>query len=193
MSELNQVISNEYLIISIVGSHANEDLSNIFLRKQQEIQKTSRAYWLVQSHKAKTALVQVFCEEARVEGFDVYCLFIEPAQPGGANPTLHDTVATAFSADNQDWKPFPDGIKVTGKISKSSTALIFDELKILNTPVAFNLGNCFEYRTGYPVNFMLGASTICCTHHSSGEQDTHLRKIVGFGKLTFPSAVYLRK
>lgn len=186
------IFLNPYLIISIVGSHAGEDLTDIFLRKQKEIEKTGKTYWLIQSYKAKTTQVQNLCREAEIKDTFVYCLFIEPSQKGGAKPTLHDSVVSSVSSNNQDWKIISDGIKVTGKINKNSTALVFDELEILNISTPLDLWEYSEFKTKKPIKVILGASTVCCEKIPSHGMKSRYRKIVGVGRLVHPYGLWLK-
>ena len=192
MTKESAITHSHYLIISIVGSHAGEGLRDIFLRKRREINTAGKTYWLIQSHKAKTEQVQRLCKKARIKNVAVYCLFIEPSQKGGAKPTLHGEVALFTSLDNQNWEAIPDGIKVTGKISKNSTALVFDELKVLDVPLSIDLWEYSEFNTKYPVKMMLGASTVCCERAPSHGMKNRYRKVVGIGKLLSPYALWLQ-
>ncbi len=148
---IKDIIQNPYIIISIIGSHAGEDLDQIFLRKQEDIEKTGKTYWMIQSHKAKTQQVQDLCKKASSENLPVYCLFVEPSQKGGAKPTLHDKVVTAISSNNQNWEDVGEGVKITGKISKNSTALVLDKLEVLSDSIPFDLWEYSEFKTKNPI------------------------------------------
>lgn len=186
------IVESPYLIISVIGSHAGESLVEIFLRKQLEIEKTGNTYWLVQSHKAKTQHVQDLCRKAKQEEIPVYCLLIEPSQKSGASPTIHNAIAEFVSSNNKDWGNIPNGIRVTGKISKNSTALVFDKLEVLDAPITLDLWEYSEFKTKNPIKLMLGASTVCCERAPSQGMKNRYRNIVGIGRLASPYGLWLK-
>jgi hypothetical protein len=94
-------MKNSYSIITVIGSHAGEDLANIFLRKQKEITDTGFSYWLIKSFKARTLQIQALCDEASNQGEVVNCYFIEASQKNGAKPTYHNS-SVKFVSENND-------------------------------------------------------------------------------------------
>lgn len=193
MKNIEDILHNKYLIISIIGEHAGESIEDIFSRKQKDVDEIGKTYWLIQSHKAKTETVQELSRKAEKEDISAYCLFIEPSQKGGAKPTLHDDPVTHVSSDNQNWNKLPNEIKITGKISRNSTALVFSELTIINNPTTIDLWEYSEFKTDNPVKMMLGASTICCEKRPSSGMKNRYRNVVGIGRLTMPYGVWLKK
>lgn len=192
MEDMEKFLQTSFVIISVVGSHAGEKIVDIFLHKKQDVKEKGKTYWLIQSNKAKTDQIQSFCREAAKKGESVFCYFIEPSQKGGARPTLHDKMVTRVSVDKQNWDPVPRGIKITGKISESSTALVFDQLEVLNEPTVIDLWNYSEFQTKSPVKIRLGASTVCCERKPSQGMRSRHRRVVGVGRLTAPYSLWLK-
>lgn len=185
-------MSSKYLILSVIGSHAGEGIKEIFDRKQEEIDKTGKSFWLVQSYKARPEQVQYICKKADELGQPIYCAFINPAQAGGANPTIDSNPANYFSLDSKEWTDIPVGIKTTGKVNRNSTALVFDRLDISGADVEVDLWDYSEFGTNDPVKLILGASTICCEKKPSEGLKSRFRKIVGIGRLVPPYGVWLK-
>jgi hypothetical protein len=183
---------NKYVIISVIGSHAGEDISRVFARKQKEIRDTTLSYWLVKSFKARTERVQALCKKAASENESVFCLFIDPASKNGSKPTTHSIEAEYISQDNIDWEKVPKGIKITGKIDQYSTALVFDEIDIMNRPLSFDLQGYVEFETKLPIKLQLGASTICCEQVSSSDTSPRFRNVVAIGKFHPSYAVWIK-
>lgn len=192
MIKESDVVRSQYLIISVIGSHAGEGLADIFARKRREIERVGKSYWLVQSRAAGAQQVQDLCAAAGAASLQAYCLFIEPAQSGGARPTSSDALAAAASSDNRSWEAIPEGISVTGKIGRSSVALVFDEIVALEAPVRIDLWEYSKFGTGEPVRLALGASTVCCERAPSQGMKSHHRRVVGVGRLAYPHGLWLR-
>ena len=179
----------DHIILSIVGSHAGEEIKDIFTRKQQEIERSSLSFWLIHSFKARPYTVQEFCKEAEGE---VYCFFITGSSLTAARPTVVAHQAKEFSIDQKEWERFPRGIKVTGKINLQATALVFDDIVLPKTPILVDLWEYTETDSS-PVQFQLGASTICVSKHpSSVGTKTRFRKILAIGKFSAPYGVWVR-
>ncbi|OGZ12600.1 MAG: hypothetical protein A3D67_04310 [Candidatus Lloydbacteria bacterium RIFCSPHIGHO2_02_FULL_51_22] len=192
MIKAEDVVKNPYLIISVIGPHAGEGIAGIFLRKQQEIKNTGKSYWLIQSHKATTQQVQDLCKKAEARGYRAHCVFIEPTQRGGARATSHSQAVKLSSSDNRKWENIPDGIKITGKISKNSTGLVFDVLEVFNPLASFDVWQYSEFGTKEPMKTMLGASTVCCERIYSPGMKKRYREIIGVGRLAPPYGLWLR-
>lgn len=178
-------------IISIIGSHASETLSTIFARKKQEIADDGKAFWLIQSHKATTKQVQRLGQITKPEE-RIPVLFIDAAQTGGAKPTLHQEQASHYSIDGQIWERIPMGIRVTGNITKKSTALVLSELHVLEHPIPIDLWEYSEFDTESPIKFALGSSTVCAIRKPSIGMKSKFRNAVAYGKLTSPFGVWLK-
>jgi hypothetical protein len=192
MLTIEEAVSSPYLVLSIIGEHAGEGLDKISFRKQEEIKNAGKSFWLMQSYKAKPGMVQNLCAKNEKTNQPVYCLFLHPAQTGGARPTVKDAVANFSSTDSKTWEAIPNGIKVTGKIGPSSSALVFDELVLTGAPLIFDLWNYSEFGSANPIKMMLGASTVCCERRQSQGQRSHLRRVWAVAKLRSPYAVWLK-
>src|SRR3989344_4329172 len=132
MTNINSISKKKYLLFSVIGSHAGESEQEIFNRKKREILNADKSFWLIKSFKSKTEDIQNFCRLASEEGEDIFCIFLEASQKGGAQPTKTNSVAYQFSSNNIHWSDIPKGIRVTGKIDKKTTALVLESLEINN-------------------------------------------------------------
>lgn len=90
---VEDAVSAERCVISVMGDHAGEGAEAIFQRKKADIQKLSLTFWLVKSPKAAPALVQFLCA-----GGPAYALFVSPATARGARPTQANAEAAEYSA-----------------------------------------------------------------------------------------------
>ena len=194
MANVNSILMKKYALFSVVGFHAGESEAEIFDRKKKEIDDTGKSFWLIKSFKAKTEDIQKFCKCALNEGEDVFCIFLEASQKGGAQPTKISSVASQFSSDNIHWSDIPKGIKVTGKIDKKTTALVLESLEMNNeNEIEIDLWNYSDFLDGLnPTRFTQGASSICATKKYNEGMKSRYRKIVAFGKLTEPFAIWLK-
>ncbi len=192
MTNLRSILTKKHIIVTIVGSHAGESETEIFDRKKRELINAGKSFWLIKSFKAKTQDIQDFCKRALSEGEDLFCIFLEAFQKGGAQPTKTNSIASQFSSDNINWSNIPKDIKVTGKIDKKTTALILESLEINNDKeTEIDLWDYSDFLNG-PIKFTLGASTICATKKQTEGMKSRHRKIVAFGKLKNPFAVWLK-
>lgn len=194
MANINSILNKKFLLFSVVGFHAGESESEIFDRKQKEIIDTRKSFWLIKSFKAKTKDIQEFCEHALSEDEDIFCIFIEASQKGGAQPTKTSSIASKFSSDDIQWVDIPKEIKVTGKIDKKTTALVLESLELNNeNDVEIDLWNYSDFLDDLnPIRFTQGASSICATKKYNEGMKSRYRKIVAFGKLTKPFAIWLK-
>jgi hypothetical protein len=169
-------------------------VAEIYDRKKREIADTGRSFWLIKSNKARTKDIQEFCEEALSKGEDVFCIFLEASQKGGAQPTKTKSVASQFSSDNIRWSDIPKGIKVTGKIDKGTTALILESLEVNNEKnIKIDLWNYSDFlKKGEHLSFSLGGSTTCAIKKYTEGMKSREREIVAFGKLKKPYAAWLK-
>jgi hypothetical protein len=78
-------------IISIVGSHANEGVEDIFTRKRADIREVGHTIWLYHSRLASVDAVQKFCEPHG----EIAVIFLK----GIAKATFNSASASVFSAD----------------------------------------------------------------------------------------------
>lgn len=185
------VQDKKYLIISVIGSHAGEDITPIFLRKKNEINKNGRTYWLIKSFKARPVQIQEMCKRAESEGEDIYCAFITASAKNGAKPTINNILVKQISENNKEWITLPVDVKITGKIDTQSSALVLSELEIYSKPTTLDLWN-YSDTDNKPIKLQLGASTICCINIPSEGMKSRNRTIAAWGKLKNPYAVWVK-
>jgi len=189
---LTDVLNKKFVVISVIGTHAGEDVLHIFSRKKKEIESNLKTYWLLRSPKAKTIQIQKLCEEANKEGEDVYCLFITASTDGGARATTTSTRIKEISNNNVDWIKLDNDVKITGVINQQSTALVLSELVKFDKPVDFDLWDYSEFPYNSPIRFQLGTSTVCGIKAKSIGMKSRSRKLVAWGKIAPPFAVWVR-
>jgi len=183
----------KYVIFSVIGSHAGESEDVIFARKKKEITDTGRSFWLINSTKAKTEDIQKFCKRAHSENEEVLCMFIEPSSSRGSRPTKTSAIASKFSIDKINWEEIPKGIKITGNIKADTSALVFDELEVVERYIRIDLWNYSDFINGLgPVKTRLGGSTICAVKKFNKGMKSRYRRVIGVGRLTKPFAVWLK-
>lgn len=189
------ILNNEYMIISVIGSHAGENEEEIFRRKINDIDSSGKTFWLIKSWQAKPDMVQEICRHAEDKNKNVYCIFIEASTFGGAVPTKQASSAQYYSSDNSGWLEIPDNISpVTGKIDRSAYALIFDNLKMYDGNIdLWDYADFFNQSN--PVKISQGASTLCATRQDmrdiQNKIKSRFRRIVAIGKLCKPFGVWL--
>lgn len=192
---MNNVHSEKYIIISVIGPHAGESEKEIFVRKIKEIENTGKSFWLHKSYNAKPDTVQNFCKVALRKKNTPLCIFIQASSKGGAQETKNDNSANEFSIDKIHWEKIPQGILVTGSV-KNAFAMVFDKLEVIEK----NQIDLRDYSLyGFPgkaVKIVQGSSTICCIKESSKNAPdrliSNIRKIAAIGRLVYPFEVWLR-
>jgi hypothetical protein len=192
---IENILDKKYVIISIIGSHAGDEISWIFSSKTQELQRNGKTYWLIKSHKARTLQIQEFCEQAKKENEDVYCLFITASTDNGAKKTISKILAKEISENKNDWAVLSDGVEIKGKMDLQSTALVLSKLEVFNTPKKIDLEDYSEVdikQNILSIKLRQGASTICSIKVPSVGMKSSLRTVVAYGKLVIPYAVWVR-
>lgn len=193
--DINSICDNKYLIVSIVGTHANEEVEEIIKRKQQEIITAGKSFWLIISNEAKVEQIQKMCKEALNEGITPYCIFINSKQSNGVKATKTNDLALSYSVDDKNYLKIPEGIKVTGKIQKNTTGMVFENIITIPNKT-INLTNFLNYNSqNKKVKLGLGRSSMCIlkTKTSDFLENKNSREIVAIAKLKEPYAVKLRK
>ena len=186
MNNVNDILNNNKLIISVMGPHADESTEYIFERKNEEIKNTGKSFWFTGSYTAKPEIIREFCGNE-----DIYCIFISPSSKGGAKDTKNKIKAKEYSEDNKIWKLIPEGIIVTGKIGIGG-ALVFNEYSIIeDQEIIIDLWQ-YLLTSGNPFRTKIGASTICCIKKYNEGMKSRYRNIIAVGRLTYPFAVWLR-
>ena len=180
-----------------MGPHAGEDTDKIFARKIADIDKAGRTFWVIHSHKAKPNTVQEVGKTVRRRSIEPLCAFLAPSSPGGVVPTKTATAALKYSTDRCKWEDLPPGISpVTGKMTQSTCALVFDRLVLLPSTTC----DLWEYADFFnpekPVKIRQGASTLSViatdTSTHSDRMKSHIRQVLAIGRLVEPFAVWLR-
>jgi hypothetical protein len=186
-----------YSLFSVMGPHAGESSEAIFARKIADIKNSGQTFWLVRSHKAKPDMVQSVGATVCGGPHELLCAFLAPSSPGGAVPTKTASAAVEFSRDRRRWEAMPPGITpVTGQMTPSTCALVFDQLRLLTSAVV----DLWEYADFFdpelPVKIRQGASTLGATRQDTSahpdRMKSHLRQVIAVGRLAYPYAVWLR-
>ncbi len=185
-------MNTKYFVITVVGSHAGEDLATIFSRKQKELIDRGKTYWLLKSFKAKTQQIQEFCRKAVQANGDIYVLFIDSSSKHGARPTVHNDPVQHISSNGIVWEQLPRGVNITGKIDSQSSVIVLDKLELMNPDTDIDLWDFSEFETDKPVKLQLGASTICCVRKVSKGMKSRYRKTIAWGRLVYPYSVLVK-
>ena len=187
---------DEYVIISVMGSHAGESENEIFSRKIQDTRKVGKTFWLTRSRQTKPLMVQSICKEADRKGSKVSTIFIEASSIGGALPTSSAHATTHYSADRKKWENLPIELTpVTGKIDSGAYALIFDKLELSQGTInLWKYADFFDQNS--PIKISQGASTLCAVKKDMSSKSDKIksryRRIVAIGTLCPPYGVWLK-
>ncbi len=125
---------------------------------------------------------------------DLYIVFISPSSKNGARPATSETAAPGYMV-NDVFHPFPEQLSpVTGKITKRTAALVFDELELFDTPDApmLDTWNYLDATNGNPVRFVLGGSTKPCILNTTTVKEgmkSRFRRISAIGRFVAPFCV----
>ena len=189
--------TQEYNLVSVMGSHAGEGCDAIFMRKIGDIRNAGRTFWVIRSHKARPDMVQVIGASARDQSREPLCVFLAPSSPGGAVPTKTASAATEYSVDRFKWQSLPHGISpVTGQITRSTCALVFDQLCLCDSSVLDLWQYADFFNLGQSVKIRQGASTVGVVRGDTSAHPDRLksrfRQMMAVGRLTEPFAVWLR-
>lgn len=193
---LDNLLKNQFMVISVMGPHAGELENDIFNRKINDIDNIQKTFWLIRSNKAKPNMVQQLCSTAITKGMTPYCIFIKASTEKGAVATKTSAFAKSYSVDGSTWVPLPKELgPVTGKIDAFAYALVFDRLGLANSTIdLWDYADFFNQDS--PIKIMQGASSICAIKkdmkmHTSKIKSRY-RRILAVGKLSEPFCVYLR-
>ena len=194
MSLIAACLRQPSLIVSVMGPHAGETPDGIFKRKVKDIEKVGWTLWVIRSHGASAEMVQRMYSG----GGPLYVVFIEPAVSGGAVPTKTNEEAREYSPDRLTWSSLPRGLgPVTGRMSRTTCALRFDRLEVLDGVTHLDLWTYADHaRPGIPGRTKIGYSTICAVRGDTSRHDLRMksryRRIVAAARLQLPGAVWLR-
>jgi hypothetical protein len=187
----------EYSVLSVMGPHVGEDSDEIFARKIADIRIAGRTFWVIRSHKAKPDMIQTVCLAARGRANEPLCAFLEPSSPGGAVPTKTSWAAVEYSSDLSKWERLPPGIgPVTGQMTRSACALVFDQLVLCELAVLDLWHYADFFNQERPVKIRQGASTVGVVGKDTSahfdRMKSHIRQVVAIGRLTEPFGVWVR-
>ena len=189
MIDINKVLQNKYCVLSVIGSHAGESMSQIYERKIQDIKKVGKTFWITQCKKEFFEKINEFCLSG-----DLYIIFITPAHSCGARPTTVNTVASGYMTID-GFQQFPKHLSpVTGSITKKTAALVFDKIEPSNSSDVpkLDLWNYLDATTNDPVRFILGESTKPCILNTTTIKkgmESRYRKISAIGHFVAPFCV----
>jgi hypothetical protein len=189
--------TQEYSLFSVMGPHAGESSAAIFARKIADVRNVGRTFWVVRSHKAKPDMIQSVGATLCGRSGEALCAFLAPSSPGGAVPTKTACAAVDYSSDRCEWSPLPYGItSVTGQLTPSTCALVFDQLCLPKSAVVDLWHYADFFDPEQPVRIRQGASTLAVIRKNTsthpGRMKSHIREVIAVGRLVHPFAVWLR-
>lgn len=113
-----------YSIATIIGSHAGEEIGNIFNRKINDITNYRHTYWLFHSNKVTKDKFKLVVPKK------IY--FLQSKTKNGAKPTKRAQVAKYFSSYTHGTiQPIDLNLSpVTGKLSKVTKALKLSKIDL---------------------------------------------------------------
>lgn len=198
--KLSDLHCENYVVLSVLGPHAGESEGQIFRRKMLDVRRVRRTFWLHRSSQANPDAVQNICELTQEKHDSVYCVFIEPSQPGGAHPTKTGSAAKSYSRDRKMWHELPKKLSpVTGRIDKGAFALVFDFLEYAQGPdVTIDLWDYADFnKPESPIKFQQGRSTVCAIRKDMSKHPekikSHRRRVIAIARLVEPFCVWLKE
>lgn len=189
MIDVTRILREKQCVLSVIGPHAGESMSQIYERKIQDIAKVGKTFWITSCGKFIFEKINELCTAK-----DLYVIFIAPSSPNGARPATMETAASGYTI-NGEFFPFPVNMSpVTGNITRKTAALVFDELQLLdeNNAPELDLWNYLDAVTLKPIRFALGGSTKPCILNTSSEKSgmkSRYRKISAIGHFAAPFCV----
>ena len=186
MIDITKILQERQCVLSVIGPHAGESMSQIYERKIQDIANVGKTFWITSCGKFIFEKINDLCITN-----DLYIIFIAPSSPNGARPATTETAASGYTI-NGVFSPFPEEMSpVTGNINRKTAALVFDELQLLdeNNASELDLWNYMDAVTLNPIRFALGSSTKPCLLNTESEKSgmkSRYRKISAVGHFTPP-------
>jgi hypothetical protein len=176
----------DHLVFSVLGPHAQESLTTIFSRKQQDITSAGLTFWM--SH----SIIDVqTIQQSGHNGNLKFCWLISASSRYGAKMTSTNESAIQYSPDRLSWFDLPMNISpVTGKIDRGAWALVFKELVLSDVPL-----DLWDYATldHNPIVIRQGFGTHLVKKHRVSEGiKSRYRRILGVATLVSPFIVWLR-
>lgn len=188
----DQINPGDGILFMKVGTHAQEELSDIIARKTKEIESAGFGMWGYGGNTCHpTSMVQPFAEQFATNGRTIrLCM-----QPMDSRHFAPPACAAQFSADGKNWTDVPDGINVRG----SRWALLINSLEEQQFKLPLN-------QTRVPVGpsrgklgsrYIRGQADKACLEflpdaERSNEEEVREVEIGLVAKLRAPYAVFLR-
>jgi hypothetical protein len=182
-----QLDPNRAVLFMKIGTHAQEDLSDIIARKQHEIDDAGIAMWGYGGNTCHPRnMVQPFARAAAAQGPIVLAM-----QPMNSKHFAEPLRAEEFSPDGITWSPVPAGINVLGSryaLCIRSLTQVDDTLDLGGMQVA--LGNS-KGRVGS--DYVRGRVDKACLEPAAGPSGRSLYVPIGLiAELVNPYAVFLK-
>lgn len=190
--KVDPILPGDGIIFMKVGTHAQEDLSNIIARKAKEIEHAGFGMWGYGGNTCHpTSMVQPFAEQYATNGRIIrLCM-----QPMDSKHFAPPACAAQYSPDGKAWKDIPPDINVRG----SRWALLVDSLEEQKFMLPLN-------QTRVPVGpsrgrlgsrYIKGQADKACLEflpeaELSNEEQPREVEIGLVAKLSAPYAVFLR-
>ena len=176
------------LLYMKVGTHANEDLADIIVRKRREIDDAGYAMWGYGGNTCHPAsMVQPFARDYAARTGRIMLLMQPMTSKHFADPIR----ANEYSADGFDWTPVPRGINVLGSryaLCIRTLEEVEERFALGDTKVA--LGNS-RGRVGSA--YVRGRVDKACLEYSEAQGDaSEVVEIRLAAEMTEPYAVFLR-
>jgi hypothetical protein len=214
---VDEALKAKYVVISKCGPHAGEGYSEMFRRKQAEIDRSGphRSFWYYRSRPAVEPArpwtadpnaMKKFCNEATESQGGIYCIFIGSGRPGvTASPATHFSEEGPWPAGHhalpEHFKRVPYGIHPTGQARRDAYAMVLSQLA--DTRDHGRTMCIWDYssygHSGTAVRHNRQGSTNLCEKASSHSDPLRMYKrprqgmveVVGVGKLAEPFSVWL--
>ncbi len=114
--------SGDGILYMKVGTHAQESLDDIFVRKSREIDEAGLAFWGYGGNTCHPQrMVQPFARRYEQKGGVIYLCM----QPMDSRHFAAQIAADEYSVNGIDWQPVPKGVRVLG----SRYALLIKNLR----------------------------------------------------------------
>eukprot|EP00755_Sulcionema_specki_P014275 Sspe_Gene.56244::Locus_30949_Transcript_1_1_Confidence_1.000_Length_1303::g.56244::m.56244 len=187
-----RTVTVEPCLLCVPGPHAGEEEGEMWKGMQAKAERFGRVFWHVVSHKARVEAVRTLAPKR--------CYFLEPSSKGAAKMTSSCEAADEYMAD-REWTRFLPGEAPTGRLTPSSSAVVFTRITFLTEDIRPVL-DLWKYAEAAdntaPVRFMPGTCMQCVVPSDTmashpKRTKSHLRKVVAIGELAEPFAVSLRR
>lgn len=175
------------LLFMKIGTHAQEPLEEIIIRKTREIEEAGFGLW---GYGGSTChpqtMVQPFANSYEERGGVIYLCM----QPMDSKHFAEPIRAKEFSVDGINWQKIPPGINVRGSryaLAIKNLRVEDIDLPLENTKVA--LGNSMGRRGNLYIAGRVDKACLEVTDDVPSEETVHIGLIA---ELTKPYAVYVR-